>query len=105
MKQGDFGIKLFFTILDENNTPLTLTGATSVMLYMVMASDLDDIIEGACTVEDEDKGLVSYIIQEGDLKTDGYLYMEVEVNFEGQKFISATIKDVVEKRIKQPGGK
>lgn len=100
MKQGDFGIKLYFTILDENNTPLTLTGATSVKLYMTMANDLDAVIEGDCTVEDEDKGLVSYIIQEGDLDHDGYLYMEIEVNFEEQRFISTTIKDTIEKRIK-----
>jgi hypothetical protein len=101
MKQGDFGIKLFFTLLDENNTPLTLAGATSVKLYMAMASDMDDVIEGECAIEDENKGLVSYIVQEGDLTQDGFLYMEVEVNFDSQKFISATIKDRIERRIKQ----
>lgn len=101
MKQGDFGIKLFFTILDENNVPVTLTGNTGIKLYMKMASHPDDVIERECSVEDEEKGIVSYIVQEGDLPVDGYLYMEVEVNFEDQKFISSTIKDSIEKRIKQ----
>lgn len=99
MKMGDYGTKLSFTICDEDQEPLILAGATSIKLIMAMD---DNAVEQECQVEDEEKGIVSYVVQDGDIPDSGTLYMEIEVQYgDASQFTSTTIKEIVESRVRQ----
>jgi hypothetical protein len=97
MKKGTYGQKLKFTVVDENNEPVYLAGA-SVKLYMKLGNNTKEF---DCTIEDDVGGIVSYVIQPNDLDVSGEAKMEIEVTFEGQLFVSEDkIKESIKPRIK-----
>lgn len=101
MKEGTYGIKLYFDVVDQDGEILPLDGALSVKLYVQQGTE---VLEFECQIEDADEGLVSYTTKEDDGFTAkvGKEKMEVEVRFEGQLFVSENkMKEPVLKRIKQ----
>ena len=98
MKVGEYGIKLFFTIKDENDDPVPLDKGT-VTLYMRVGDGPSK--EFDCFVEDEDNGVVSYTLDEGDIDEPGIVYMELEVTFDGQCFVTEDkITEEIKTRVK-----
>ena len=99
MKEGDYGTKLVFTILDENNSPLDLTEATEVRIKAKMNDEI--IIDKECAIEGlHTEGIVSYTTQPGDISSHGRILMEIEITFGSlKKFTTSTIKEIIVDKI------
>ena len=97
MKQGDVGVVLTFKIKDSRGKPFDLTGASNVTLVARLGNTF---FEKQCVMVDPPKGVVKYIVQDGDLATAGTLSMELVVEYpDGRKFTSSRISDTVEGRL------
>jgi hypothetical protein len=104
MKEGDYGATIYFNIKDQDDEPLDLTNYTSIKVILLLNDirgerSIDD--EGS-TIQvegDEEEGVVSYRVQEGDLHSHGQLKMEVEVLFEDQRYTSKTVKQIIENKL------
>lgn len=98
MKVGTYGQKLYFTAKDENGEPIDLTTAQKVIAHAKIGDYPKKTFQ--CTIEDPEKGIVSYILKEGDLDNHGIMYIELELIFPDAKFISdETFKIKIKKTI------
>jgi hypothetical protein len=74
--QNDQGIILNFTITDENNSPVDLTGATVRLIW----NNGSGAATKTCEVTDAAGGKCRYIIVAGDIAQVGKYDCELEVN-------------------------
>lgn len=85
VKQGDHGETLRVRLLDRNDDPVNLTGAT--VRFLVRASNADEAKIDAEATPDADQtentGYVDYTFTEDDLDTQGIYRAEWEVTYSG----------------------
>jgi hypothetical protein len=95
MKVGTYGQKLVFNITKEDGTPLNLSDVISVKAYLLIEGKTRSK-EFPCEVENTLEGIVSYIVEPGDLDSAGIAIIEVEAKFEDRLFVS---EDTITERI------
>lgn len=70
-------------IVDENDTAVDITGATSVSFSMAAPGSDTAVASGSCTVVDASAGHVRYSWGAGETDTPGTYYGQVSVTFSG----------------------
>lgn len=88
IKRNDLLPVLERRIRDDSGAPLNLTTAESVRFVMRRPNGAV-VVDGDCTIEDREGGIVSYEWTEGDTATKGAYVGEFEVTFEDGKVLTA----------------
>lgn len=72
----DYGVIIQLQLIRKNGEPYPLTGLTGLKIYLSLKGET---IERDLTVEDEDEGRVSYVIQEGEMSHRGTLFIQPKI--------------------------
>jgi hypothetical protein len=96
--QNDKGYDVIFEVVNDDNTPMDLTGATEIKFNVKLEVS---VLSGTCViVGDATEGICKYVVQANDFPTDGVYKSEVQIKFGTLKTLTLpTFELVVEKEI------
>ena len=81
--QGDTGPKIRLTLVDDSGTPVAVSGAGQVKLYMAQPGlSHSNAGHEACVAYDAPNGLWDYNLEPGDVSAAGTYFGDIEIEFD-----------------------
>jgi len=92
IKKNDVGNQLSFTLTDQDNTPINLTGAT--VKVIIAGGYTYTKLERTCVVDSAVAGTCHYILTATDTSIPGDYSIEVNIDYGGSEFTTVTQGDL-----------
>ncbi len=92
--KDDSGFDITFTVDDSSGEDVSLASISSVILKMKKIGALSTTIFGVCTVTSATIGQCTYSVQAGDFDTIGNYATELELNYAGNRIVTAKLADI-----------
>jgi len=92
IKKNDVGSQLSFTLTDQDNTPINLSGAT--VKVIIAGGYTYTKLERTCVVDSAVSGTCHYILVVADTSVPGDYSIEVNIDYGGSEFTTITQGDL-----------
>lgn len=81
---GDFGDTMQFTLLEDDETPTDITGATAVAMHVRREREEAVFLNVSMTIIDAPTGRVDYTVVSGNFPEAGIFYIQAQVTLPTQ---------------------